>query len=191
MQMEQAVEYVKPHLTKARFEHTLRVAETAVDLAERFGVSREKVELAAIFHDYAKYRPLEEMEDYIKKSELPDNLLTYHHELWHGPVAALLIEKEFNIHDADIKGAIRYHTTGRANMKDIEKVVFIADYIEPGRNFPGVEEVREVVLSDLNLACWMALRNTIEFLVKKKATIYPDTFHAYNDLTRYVNGGNR
>lgn len=187
MNAEKAKEIVKPHLTEARYEHTLRVAQTAVALAERYKESAEtikKIELAAIFHDYAKYRPLEEMKRLIEESTLPKDLLLYHHELWHGPAASLLIEREYGIYDRNIQLAIRYHTTGRANMSSFEMLIFIADYIEPGRSFPGVEEVRQKATEDLTLACWMAARNTIQFLMSKGSTIYPDSFHAYNDLTR-------
>jgi len=187
MNADEAKRIVKPHLTNARYEHTLRVAATAVKLAKVYNESaeiREKIELAAIFHDYAKYRPLDEMKRWIKQSYLPKDLLDYHYELWHGPVAALLIEKEYGIRDKDIQLAIRYHTTGRANMSRFEMLLFIADYIEPGRSFPGVEEVRQMAKQDLVSACWMASRNTIQFLMSKGSTIYPDSFHAYNDLTR-------
>ena len=189
MIINEAKKQVKPHLTKERYDHTLRVAETAVKLAEKYDGSTEKVELAAIFHDYAKYRPLDEMKRWIVESPLPKDLLQYHHELWHGPVGSILIDREHGINDLEIREAIQYHTTGRANMGKLEMIVFLADYIEPGRSFPGIEEVREVAMHDLLKACWMVSRNTIRFLMQKNATIYPDTFHAYNDLTRR-NGGN-
>lgn len=184
MELNNAKAIVKPHLTEARYDHTLRVAQTAVKLAEQYGGSKEKLALAAIFHDYAKYRPLEEMERWIKQSSLPKDLLKFHHELWHGPVGAILIEHEHGIKDKEIQLAIYYHTTGRANMSKFEMILFLADYIEPGRSFSGVDEVRQAAKEDLVNACWMASRNTIQFLMAKGSTIYPDSFHAYNDLTR-------
>lgn len=187
MNVNEAKKIVKDHLPIARYEHTLRVAETAVTLANLHGQSQEtvnKVELAAVFHDYAKYRSKEEQKRWIEQSMLPKDLLLYHHELWHGPVASLLIEHEYGIRDKAVQQAIYYHTTGRANMSDVEMLVFIADYIEPARSFPGVEEVREMARQNLVTACWMASKNTIQFLMSKGSTIYPDTFHAYNDLTR-------
>ncbi|WP_087971738.1 bis(5'-nucleosyl)-tetraphosphatase (symmetrical) YqeK [Oceanobacillus rekensis] len=189
MEIDLAIEKVKPHLTDARFKHTLRVVDTAVKLAQTYHESAVKAELAAVFHDYAKYRPLREMEHWIKKSTLPKDLLKYHSELWHGPVGALLVEAEHGITDCEIQDAIHYHTTGRANMSKLDKVIFLADYIEPGRNFPGVEEVREMAELDLTKACWMASKNTISHLMGKNAAVYPDTFYAYNDLTRQLNGG--
>ena len=189
MKASSAIKIVEQHLTKERFKHTLRVRDTAIELAHLYQEDEETVELAAIFHDYAKYRPLDEMKRWIKNSCLPKDLLDYHHELWHGPVGALLIESEHGISDSNIKSAIHSHTTGKANMNKVDMILFVADYIEPGRNFPGLEEVREQAKSDLVKSAWMVSRNTINYLISKNNTIYPDSFYAYNDLTRKVNGG--
>ncbi|TRM12766.1 HD domain-containing protein [Lentibacillus cibarius] len=189
MKRDEAIQIVKPLLKQERFDHTLRVAETAIDLAKQYDESQEKAELAAILHDYAKYFPLEDMQQTIRESNLSKNLLDYHHELWHGPVASVLVEQRHGITDPEIQNAICYHTTGRAHMSRMEAILFVADYIEPGRSFPGVDEVREAAQKDLFRAAWMALRNTIQFLVGKHATVYPDTFYAYNDLTKRLNAG--
>ncbi|MDC3413318.1 bis(5'-nucleosyl)-tetraphosphatase (symmetrical) YqeK [Terrihalobacillus insolitus] len=180
MDLNEALTYVEPHLKKARFDHTIRVVETAVQLTGLHGGNKKKAELAGAFHDYAKYRPTEELKRWILKENLPKDLLSFHYELWHGPVGSILVEREYGITDAEIKFAIRYHTTGRDNMSQLEKMIFLADYIEPGRNFPGVDKVREVAQTNLNEACLMALQNTIPFLMSKNQRIYPDTFYAYN-----------
>jgi len=189
MNRDEALLHVKPHLTEKRFEHTIRVADTALSLAEKYGVSKEQAELAAIFHDYAKYRPVAELRRWVESSYLPKDLLQYHHELWHGPVGSMLIELEYGIHDQDVKSAIYYHTTGRKDMSPLELVIFVADYIEPGRQFPGLDEVRQMAKLDLVKSAWMISRNTINFLMSKNQPIYPDTFYAYNDLTNKVYGG--
>ncbi|WP_284140463.1 bis(5'-nucleosyl)-tetraphosphatase (symmetrical) YqeK [Virgibacillus sp. LDC-1] len=190
METSKALRIVKPHLTSARYEHTERVMETAVHLAKLYGSNEEKAAIAAVFHDYAKYRNLDEMKKWILSSYLPKDLLHYHHELWHGPVGSLLVEREHGIIDPEIKDAIYYHTTGRAHMSTLEKVLFVADYIEPGRSFSGLEEVRDTANRNLDKAAWLVSRNTIQFLMGKENTIYPDTFHAYNDLTNKLSGGN-
>jgi predicted HD superfamily hydrolase involved in NAD metabolism len=191
MNKHDALSIVETHLTKKRFEHSVRVAETAVRLAQIYNVSSEKAELASIFHDYCKYRSLDEMKRIIQTTYLPKDLLLYHHELWHGPVASIMIEQEYGIKDDAIQSAIYCHTTGRANMSDLELIIFVADYIEPGRSFPGLDEVRDMATQDLIKAAWMVSQNTINYLMEKKNRIYPDTFHAYNDLTRLLNGGNK
>lgn len=184
MDMEEARKIVKQKLTKARYEHTLRVCETAIELAERFGESTEKAALASVFHDYAKCLPEVELKQYIHTYQLPAKLLDFHHELWHGPVGAKLVEERYQITDIDILHAIQYHTSGRPHMSRLELIVFVSDYIEPGRSFPGVDEVRELALVNVESAARLALKNTIIFLLKNNATIYPDTIYAYNELTK-------
>src|SRR5690625_5656343 len=132
MDRNEAITRREPHLPRKRFEHTLRVADTAIELADRFNESIEQAELAALFHDYAKYRPIEELKHWIIKSNLPKDLLDYHHELWHGPVGSILIEYEHGIQDSIIKNAIYYHTTGRAYMNKLDMILFVVDYIETG-----------------------------------------------------------
>ncbi|HEX7063860.1 MAG TPA: bis(5'-nucleosyl)-tetraphosphatase (symmetrical) YqeK [Bacillales bacterium] len=183
MDRKTALKIVKKQLTDRRYEHTVRVTDTAIRLAGKYGVDCEKAELAGILHDYAKFRPKEEMKEMItQESRIPDDLLAYNLELWHAPVGAVMLEKEAGISDREILQAITSHTTGRAGMSRLEKVIFLADYIEPGRNFPGVQEVREVAEHDLDAAVVRALRNTVGFLMEKGEKVYPDTIAAYNSL---------
>ncbi|WP_101844352.1 bis(5'-nucleosyl)-tetraphosphatase (symmetrical) YqeK [Halobacillus sp. Marseille-P3879] len=180
---EQLLAFVRPHLKQSRYEHTVRVTDTAVELAKRYGADVEKAEVASILHDFAKHKPKEELRQWIiKDSRVSNELLDYHHELWHGPAGALMLEEELQIKDEEILSAIACHTSGKKDMSLLDKVVFLADYIEPGRNFEGVEEVRELAKDDLNSACLQSLINTVHFLTNTKRTVYPDTFHAYNAL---------
>ncbi|KAB7708706.1 HD domain-containing protein [Bacillus aerolatus] len=184
MNREQALALVKEQITEHRYVHTLGVVESAITLAERYGADVEKAEMAAIFHDYAKFRPKAEMAAIIEQQQMDPQLLSFHSELWHAPVGAFLVQKEAGIADEAILNAIKYHTSGRAGMTLLEKVIYAADYIEPGRHFPGVEEVRELAKNDLDAALIQALKNTIQFLMKRNEPVYPDTFHTYNDLTK-------
>lgn len=179
-------EHVKSQLSEGRFNHTIRVTETAIELARRFGGNVEQVTLAALLHDYAKDREEYELRELIQQYELPKELLDYDLELWHGPVAAKIAERQFHIKDVDILNAIYYHTTGRAGMSLVELIVFLADYIEPARSFPGVEAVRKDAQQDIIVAVRNAVKNTIIFLIKKNVTIHPHTFLAYNDLTKKI-----
>jgi predicted HD superfamily hydrolase involved in NAD metabolism len=180
MNREEALSIVKAQITEHRYIHTIGVMETAMELAKRFHVDEKKAELAAIFHDYAKFRPKEEMEAIIINQKLPQDLLNFDKELWHAPVGAYLVEVEVGIKDLDILNAIKYHTSGRVNMTELEKVIYLADYIEPGRQFPGVEKARELAKENFDLAIIFALQGTISFLLKKQQTIYPETFLTYN-----------
>ncbi|GGM31055.1 HD domain-containing protein [Paraliobacillus quinghaiensis] len=189
MNRTEALEIVRKHLKLSRYEHTIRVTDTAVDLAEYYGQPIDKIELAAILHDYAKYRDKNEMRRWIETSNLPKDLLQYHSELWHGPVGALLVKFEVGIEDQLILDAIHCHTTGKAHMNMMEKIIFLADYIEPGRDFPGLDTVRIQAKKDLDYACFLALKNTIDHLVIQEQLIYPDALHAYNDLLRKIKVG--
>lgn len=183
MNRETALELVEKQLTKRRYEHTIRVTDTALKLANHYQTDLKKTELAGILHDYAKYRPREEMEALIiKDNQLSEELLAFNLELWHAPVGAVLIERETEMDDPDILRAVRYHTTGRANMTMLEKVIFLADYIEPGRSFPGVDIVRELALSDIDKAIVQALGNTVNHLIENRRKVHPDTLAAYNSL---------
>ncbi|MGG3563789.1 bis(5'-nucleosyl)-tetraphosphatase (symmetrical) YqeK [Neobacillus rhizosphaerae] len=182
MEREKALQLVKVQLTEHRYQHTIGVMETAITLAKRFGADEKKAETAAIFHDYAKFRPKEEMKEIITTQGFPQNLLEYNSELWHAPAGTYLVEKEAGITDREVLDAIRYHTSGRMGMSLLEKVIYLADYIEPGRHFPGVDEVRELAKDNLNRALVKSIQNTILFLLKKNQKVYPDTFYTYNDL---------
>lgn len=182
MNRETALQIVKAQLTEHRYQHTLGVMETAIELAKLYGADEKKAELAAIFHDYAKFRPKEEMQQIIVNEGMNPLLLEYNSELWHAPVGAYLIEKEAGITDPDILDAVRYHTSGRMEMTLLEKVIYLADYIEPGRHFPGVDEVREIAKTSLTDALIASMKNTIVFLLKKNQPVFPDTFDTYNHL---------
>ncbi|NLP51322.1 HD domain-containing protein [Bacillus sp. RO1] len=186
MNREKALRLVKEQLTERRYVHTIGVMETAIQLAERYDVDKEKAELAAIFHDYAKFRDKEEMRRIIIDQKMPQDLLQFHDELWHAPVGAYLVEKEAGITDKEVLEAIRCHTSGKINMSTLDKVLYVADYIEPGRDFPGVDQVRDSAKSSLDIAVVQAMKNTITYLITRNQPVYPDTFHAYNDMTMKV-----
>lgn len=185
MDQKQALEIVKAELTNERYIHTIGVMETAVTLAKLFHVDVKKAEIAAIFHDFAKYRPLEEMKRIILENNMPRELLEFNSELWHAPVGAYLVQTEVGIQDEEILNAIKYHTSGREKMAALEKIIYVADYIEPGRKFPGVDEVRGLAKENLDAALLKAVQNTIQFLLKKNQPIFPMTFLLYNELIKH------
>ncbi|SFA95312.1 MULTISPECIES: bis(5'-nucleosyl)-tetraphosphatase (symmetrical) YqeK [unclassified Bacillus (in: firmicutes)] len=184
MNREKALMIVKAQLTEHRYQHTIGVMETAIGLAMKYGADVKKAEVAAIFHDYAKFRPKDEMKVVIIEQNFSKDLLEYNEELWHAPVGAYFVEKEVGITDQEVLDAIRYHTAGRPQMTLLEKVIYVADYIEPGRHFPGVDQVRDMANSDLDEALIQAMKNTIGFLMKKSQPVYPQTFQTYNDLVQ-------
>ena len=104
--------------------------------------------------------------------------------MWHAPVGAIIARDEFGITDVDILNAIRYHTTGRANMSQLEKLIYISDMIEPGRSFPGVDDLRGMAEKDLDLTMEACIYQSVQFLVSKRVPVYPDSLDCYNELIR-------
>jgi predicted HD superfamily hydrolase involved in NAD metabolism len=177
---EELMQEVQMHMSERRFQHVLGVEETAIALAARYGASQEKASIAALTHDYAKERPDEEFELIIKRDGYDPELLNYSNAIWHGLVGASMVERELGIKDEEILEAIRLHTTGAAKMSLLDKIIYVADYIEPGRDFPGVEEAREIALVDLNEAVAYETKHTLMHLIKKEQKIYPKTIETYN-----------
>jgi predicted HD superfamily hydrolase involved in NAD metabolism len=169
------------YLTEERYEHVLRVADTAKKLAERFAIPVEKAEQAALFHDIAKCMNKSELHQILEREKEDSRLFRFHHELWHAPVGAIITRDKFAISDADILNAIRYHTTGRSEMTALEKLIYIADMIEPGRSFPGVEILRGKAQENLNTAMGACIYQSVHFLVNKKVPVYPDSIDCYNE----------
>jgi predicted HD superfamily hydrolase involved in NAD metabolism len=182
MDLERLLDATRRQMSETRWEHTLRVRETALELARREKVDPGKTEIAAILHDYCKFWRDDELIHWIHEYRLPSDLLCYNKELWHAPVGAEVARVEFGILDEDILNAIRYHTSGRPGMSKLEKIIFLADYIEPGRRFPGVDEVRELAARDLDQAVLRAMDNTIIFLISRGQKVYPLTMLARNGM---------
>ncbi|ANE48932.1 phosphohydrolase [Paenibacillus swuensis] len=186
MTREAMMKAVEGAMPLKRWKHTLGVMETAVTLAQRFGGDPHKADLAALLHDYAKYWPTDRMEAVIREQGLPHELLEFDKELWHAPVGAYAVQRDFGIEDEEVLDAIRYHTSGRADMTLLDRIVCLADYMEPGRDFPGVDRIRELAEENLNLALVAGFDSTIGLLVSKNKRILPSTVEARNSLITEV-----
>jgi predicted HD superfamily hydrolase involved in NAD metabolism len=182
MKREELIEAVRSQMPEKRWVHTQGVMTTAVKLAHQYGADPVKADLAAILHDYCKYWPIEEQAKIIREHGLPQDLLDYEKELWHSHAGAYVAQAEFGIRDEEVLDAIRYHTSGREHMTLLDKVVCLADYIEPGREFPGVERIRELAESSLEKALVAGFDSTIGFLLSKGKQIYPLTILTRNNL---------
>ena len=112
MNRNELIAAVSAQMPEKRWKHVLGVMETAVVLAKRFGGDADKADLASILHDVAKYWRIDSMEKIIREEQLPGDLLQYDKELWHAPVGAVVAEKEYGVHDAEVLDAVRYHTSG-------------------------------------------------------------------------------
>ncbi|MGK0551368.1 bis(5'-nucleosyl)-tetraphosphatase (symmetrical) YqeK [Enterococcus faecalis] len=177
---EWLLQKIQLQMSEHRFQHVLGVEKAAITLAEKYGASKAKASIAALTHDYAKERSDEEFQLIIKRDGYDLNLLNYGNAIWHGLVGASLVQKELGIDDEEILEAIRLHTTGAAEMSLLDKIIYVADYIEPGRNFPGVQAARELALVDLDLAVAYETKHTLIHLLEQEQKIYPQALETYN-----------
>ena len=178
-------EYIKKNLTEKRQIHTEGVRQTAIQLAERYGTEKEKAELAALFHDMCRNLPVEVSNYYVRHLELPEKYLD-NVNLAHGKIAAFLMKREFGIEDEDLLNAVSYHTTGRPEMSLLEKIIYIADAIEPGRRYPGVAKLRQAAFEDLDQACLLSLSNTICYVRGENKFLDEDTVLAAEYFAKLI-----
>ena len=180
MTRSELIDRLKKALKDKRFQHVLRVEETAIKLAEQYGVDVEKASIAGLCHDYAKQRPDEDFIAEIKKKGLNPLLLDYGNAIWHGVVGAELIKDELGIWDEDILNAVRHHTTGAPVMTKLEQVIYMADYIEPGRDFVGVKKARVITAANLQAGVAYQTKHTLAYLIGNGKPVYPKTIDTYN-----------
>ncbi len=177
------VDKLKRDIGLARYQHSLRVAEEAKKLASIYDEDEEKAYKAGLLHDCGK---LFDKELILKKAEefgiIVDGLMIDNPELIHAQLGASMAEKIYGIEDRDILNSIKFHTTARKDMSCLEKIIFIADFIEPGRTFDPVDKVRQMAYLDLNKSIIMALDTTIKFLIDEEKTISIDSIEARNYL---------
>ncbi|MCX7745669.1 MAG: bis(5'-nucleosyl)-tetraphosphatase (symmetrical) YqeK [Clostridia bacterium] len=183
MTIEEMKRKLESTLKPKRFVHSLSVMKVSGELADRYGVDEEKAAVAGLLHDCAKEFRRDEILPFCDKYQISvDNIIKVQPDLLHGLIGAITAKEEYGITDEAIFRAIRYHTTGCDNMGLLEKIVYLADYIEPGRNFPGIEEVRQAAFSDIDCAMIMALDRTIKYILAKGRLIHPDTIAARNSI---------
>ena len=183
---QQITEYIEKNLNERRLKHTYSVVKEAKKLAGFYGADEEKAELAALFHDIYRSTPVAVLNMYIRQLDLPKNIMD-NPNLSHGKIAAVIMKRDYGIEDEDILNAVAYHTTGRAGMSLLEKVIFLADAIEEGRNYPTVDETRALAYVDINKACISSLERTVEYIKGIGEYLDPDTINAINDLKEKVN----
>ncbi|SIO06553.1 putative HD superfamily hydrolase of NAD metabolism [Carnobacterium alterfunditum] len=177
---DKLIQIIQSQMSRERFQHVLGVEQVAVQLAEKFGVSTEAASIAALTHDYAKERSDKEMQELIFSEKLNLEWLDYGSNIWHGPLGAVLVERELGISNPDILNAIRHHTIGAEKMTLLEQVIYVADYIEPGRNFPGVERARVLAAENLQEAVRYETKRILQHLIEQNRKIYPKTIATYN-----------
>ena len=164
-----------------RFEHTLSVAYTAANLAACYGESIDRALVAGMLHDCAKCLPEEKLLSICEKQHMPISEEEYKKpSLLHAKAGSYLAEKKYHIANRDVLNAIHNHTTGRPDMSQLEKIIFVADYIEPGRRqAPRLEQIRRTAFADLDRAVLMILEDTLKYLQDSGSVIEQTTQKTY------------
>lgn len=186
--MKQLRKAMKKAQDSKRYEHTLGVAYTAAALAMRYNVSIKDAQTAGMLHDCAKCLSDEKRLSVCEKQHIPVTEVERRNPfLLHAKVGAYLAEKKYGVRDSDILNAIQYHTTGRKNMSLLEKIVFISDYIEPGRKqAPNLQEIRQLAFIDIDKAMIRILEDTVAYLKEGNREVDPateDTLNYYKTTT--------
>ncbi len=181
---ESAMKKLQNDLKAERYIHSIGVMETAQKLAKRFGVDEQKAKIAGILHDCAKNIGVSQSYAMCDMFSIKlDDVSKKSYKLVHQYLGAKLAETEFGITDEEILSAIRFHTTARANMSQIEKVIYLADFIEPNRDkepFDGLSKLRLLCEKDIDEAMLFALDFSIESVVSRKLLLHIDTALARN-----------
>ncbi len=174
---------VEQKLSPKRFQHSLKVAETAKELADKYGADEEKAYFCGLVHDVIKDAAKEEQLCIIEKSGIIlSSSEKANPKLWHAIAGAAYLRDELKITDEDLFNAVCYHTTGRAGMSLLEKVVYVADFISADRTYSGVGEMRRLAGISLESAMLFALEFCIKNLVETGQVIHTGSVDCYNEL---------
>ncbi len=170
-----------------RVAHCQRVAETAVALAHKNHANERSAYIAGLMHDYAKKFDSRRLLEIASEADLvTDPCELKVPSLLHGAVGAYLLKKENIVQDEAALQAMVRHTVGCAHMSLLDKVIYVADYIEPGRTTPGVESVRKAAFKDLDQGVWLSLTHSLTWLLGEKQIIHPQSIQMYNWLLSEV-----
>lgn len=186
MTENEMIEKLKSTQKERRFNHTMGVVSEAVRLAPLFGVDKEKARVTALLHDCAKNLNEANNEDFFmlcsRYGVTLDECAKCEQALVHAYLGAAVAYKDYGIEDHEVLEAIYYHTTGRANMTPLEKLIYIADMTEPGRTIEQADEIRRLVEFNIDEALIYAIGCSIKHVIRKGALIHPDSVHALNYL---------
>lgn len=182
MKYKEIQKELKKKMKPSRYKHTLGVVETAEHLAGIYGYDVEKARLTALLHDCAKHIGDEQKIALCREYGVSvSNAEQAEPSLLHAKCGAILAEYEYGVTDYDILHAIRVHTTGVPDMNLLDKIIFIADYIEPNRDkAPRLKELRRLAEADLDLTAYYILEDTVSYLNKRSSQCMdPTTKEAY------------
>ncbi|HHV62378.1 MAG TPA: HD domain-containing protein [Firmicutes bacterium] len=170
-------------ISRRRLIHSLGVQTTAIKFARLYGVDRQKASIAGLVHDCARDLPRETLLEMVKRFHITvDELELGEPVLLHAPVGAELARVEFGIDDEEILNAIRVHTTGDVGMSMLDKIIYLADYVEPGRSYAGAGALKRLAIEDFDRALIAATDQTIMYVIRRGGLIHPRTVAARNSF---------
>ena len=184
--LEEYKRILQQRLKPSRYAHSLGVMETMEKLARINGADVEKAKICGLLHDITKNDTTEEQLALIDKYKIPaDDAQLRYPKLHHSLTAPYVLKYELGITDEEILSAVKYHTTARPDMTLMEKLLYVADYVDPTRDYEDVEFYRRLAFEDVDYAAFLCLAYTMEDLSSQKAYIYKDTYDAYQYYVRY------
>lgn len=183
MTIEDYKSIIRPMMSERRYNHCVNVSAEAVRLAEKYGGDTEKAAVAGILHDITKEVDFENQLQIIKSGDI---ILTEVEKsttkLWHAISGSVYVKNILGINDSDIINAIRYHTTGRANMSLLEKIIFLADFTSVERDYPDVDVIREKAEISLEEGMLYGIQFTLDKLLERQGLLSVDAVDAYNEI---------
>lgn len=182
MNIDDARKLLHSRAGSSLFLHSRGVEESAFKLALLYGVDTEKASLAGLLHDYGKIYPYPVLHQIALEHALGDELCLKEPALLHAPVGAWLLRHEIGIEDEEILEAVKVHTTGAAGISRLAGIIYVADCIEPGRDFPGVDDLRKTACDDLDKALLGVLDRTIKYVLERGRALHPASILFRNSL---------
>ena len=188
--MEKIKEHIRGLMNGERFAHSIGVMELSGELAHIYNVDEKRAMFAGLIHDAAKQLPEEEQLRLLKKAyegKEPDPIVFENKSLWHGPAGSVYVREKFGA-DREVCSAVFYHTIGKEKMSVLEKIVFLADCIEVGRDseFDWAKSAREIAKTDLDKAILIAVDKSLESIIRRKLIIHPGSVNLRNGILRNI-----
>ena len=184
---ETLVKKLTSNLSSKRMSHSIGVSNSAVELAVQYGAKPDKARVAGLLHDCARELSSNTL---LQLAEgfgiLVNDIELVSPFLLHAPVGACLVRVEFGVTDEEILQAIQYHTTGRPDMSLLDKVIFLADYIEPNRSFPGVQHIRKLAFRDLDKAVLAVYDLTLQHIIDQGGLIHIASIQGRNAMVLHL-----
>lgn len=181
LDIDKIMPVLEARLSARRLQHSVNVARVAAGLAEQYGENRDRAYFTGLVHDYAKGMSGDELLTTAESADLiTDPVDRRLPDLLHAPVGAFLLRQDMGIEDDEILQAVSSHTLGNFNMSTLDKIIFLADMTEPGRDFPGIERLRCLTERDLDMAMLFGLELTLKYCIDQQRLIHPQTVQVRN-----------